>query len=54
MSRSPASLLIPTHRVVRADGRPALPERGGMAERLRGYERAHRESGRTESRRDRG
>ena len=39
MSRSPASLLIPTHRVIRADGRPALPERGGTADRLRAYER---------------
>jgi O-6-methylguanine DNA methyltransferase len=38
MSRSPAALLIPTHRVVRADGRPAPPERGGMAARLRAYE----------------
>lgn len=39
MSRSPASLLIPTHRVIRADGRPACPERTGMPERLRAYER---------------
>ena len=40
MSRSPASLLIPTHRVIRADGRPAPSERGGTADRLRAYERA--------------
>lgn len=42
MSRSPASLLIPTHRVIRADGRPSCPERGGIAERLRRYERSSR------------
>lgn len=40
MSLCPASLLIPTHRVIRADGRPAPSERGGIADRLRAYEQA--------------
>ena len=40
MSRSPAALLVPTHRVVRADGRAAPVERGGIADALRAYEKA--------------
>lgn len=39
MSLSPIPLLIPTHRVVRADGRPALCQQTGVAARLRRYER---------------
>ncbi len=38
MSRSPADLLIPTHRVVRHSGQPAESQRGGMGERLRRWE----------------
>jgi O-6-methylguanine DNA methyltransferase len=46
MSRSPASLFIPTHRVVRADGRPAPCQRGGISARLRAYEGSVRARGR--------
>lgn len=38
MSLSPIPLFIPTHRVVRADGRPAPCQQTGVAERLRRYE----------------
>jgi methylated-DNA-[protein]-cysteine S-methyltransferase len=40
MSRSPAALLIPTHRVVRSDGRPVPGQAGGPAGALRAYEAA--------------
>jgi len=38
MARSPTEILIPTHRVVRSDGRPGLGHRGDAADRLRAYE----------------
>lgn len=41
MARSPAELLIPTHRVVRSDGRPGIGQPGGAAAVLRAYEAAH-------------
>jgi O-6-methylguanine DNA methyltransferase len=41
MSRSPAALLIPTHRVVRHNGQPAAGQEGGVGERLRQWEAEH-------------
>ena len=41
MSRSPADLLIPTHRVVRHNGQPAACQQGGVGERLRQWEAEH-------------
>lgn len=41
MSRSPADLFIPTHRVVRHTGQPAACQRGGVGERLRQWEAEH-------------
>ena len=41
MSRSPADLFIPTHRVVRHNGQPAAGQQGGAGERLRQWEATH-------------
>lgn len=41
MSRSPADLLIPTHRVVRHNGHAAACQAGGVGERLRQWEAEH-------------
>ncbi len=41
MSRSPADLFIPTHRVVRHDGRPASCQLTGAGARLRQWEAEH-------------
>ena len=41
MSRSPADLFIPTHRVVRHNGLPAAGQKGGVGERLRQWEAEH-------------
>ena len=38
MSRSPIAYLIPTHRVIRSDGRPAPCQRDSLNRRLRGFE----------------
>lgn len=38
MSRSPSVYVIPTHRVIRADGQPALRQRDALSTRLREYE----------------
>lgn len=45
MRLSPTALFIPTHRVVRADGRPVPCQRGGMALRLREFEQRVSSSG---------
>ncbi len=41
MSRSPADLFIPTHRVVRHNGQPAAGQLGGVGDRLRRWEAEH-------------